>query len=451
MSTRQLSGRGVFLWGIIMGTIFEQDGQTRFMSISDFDSHRVDNLFLLVGENPLPNYVAARLLLKKGGTPYLVYTTDTEKQADRLQTRLSNESMGLNSAQRVPLNDYEADAYHIKKAVCDRLETIENGTIGLNYTGGTKAMAVHAYRAVFSKDDPEIVFSYLDPRRLEMCIDREHQERVSIKVQPETLPVQLQDIFQIHGLELTNEPAREAKLPELALVLAGIFQDKRKESQWFDWYHNIFCTEARNKKKDESWGNWKSDSKLKLLSIYLENLPLEVIEYFKQQEWVTPNDKLSLQTVQQKEGFSKVEYFCKYLDGLWLEHYVLQQVESIAAKHFINDYGINFEVSLSDTSDGFEFDVAFTRGYQLFALSVSTTSKRSLCKGKLFEAYLRARQMGGDEARVALVCCSDEPGSLKAEMAVLDSKKIAVFGREDLMSLSTKIENWIQENDRNAR
>ncbi|MGB7059296.1 MAG: hypothetical protein WBD58_16455, partial [Geitlerinemataceae cyanobacterium] len=121
------------------------------MSISDFDSHRVDNLFLLVGENPLPNYVAARLLLKKGGTPYLVYTTDTEKQADRLQTRLSNESMGLNSAQRVPLNDYEADAYHIKKAVCDRLETIENGTIGLNYTGGTKAMAVHAYRAVFSK------------------------------------------------------------------------------------------------------------------------------------------------------------------------------------------------------------------------------------------------------------------------------------------------------------
>ncbi len=306
---RQLSGRGVFLWGVIMGTIFKQDGQTRFMSISDFDSHRVDNLFLLVGENPLPNYVAARLLLKKGGTPYLVYTTDTEKQADRLQTILSNESMGLNSAQRVPLEEYDADAYHIQKRIRDRLETIENGTIGLNYTGGTKAMAVHAYRAVFSKESPEIVFSYLDPRRLEMCIDREHQERVSIKVQPETLPVQLQDIFQIHGLELTNEPAREAKLPELALVLAGIFQDKRKESQWFDWYHNIFCTEARNKKKDESWGNWKSDSKLKLLSIYLENLPLEVIEYFKQQEWVTPNDKLSLQAVQQKGGFAKTQTF----------------------------------------------------------------------------------------------------------------------------------------------
>ena len=95
--------------------------------------------------------------------------------------------------------------------------------------------------------------------------------------------------------------------------------------------------------------------------------------------------------------------------------------------------------------------MAFTRGYQLFAISVSTTSKRDLCKVKLFEAYLRARQMGGDEARVALICCTDEPDSLKAEVAVLDDKKIAVFGRDDLMDLSSRIEDWIKQNDKDAR
>lgn len=32
------------------------------MTTSEFDNYKVDHLFLLIGENPLPNYVAARTL-----------------------------------------------------------------------------------------------------------------------------------------------------------------------------------------------------------------------------------------------------------------------------------------------------------------------------------------------------------------------------------------------------
>ena len=39
-----------------------------------------------------------------------------------------------------------------------------------------------------------------------------------------------------------------------------------------------------------------------------------------------------------------------------------------------------------------------------------------LLKQKLFEAYIRARQVGGEEARVALICCEDDPVRLEAEM-----------------------------------
>ncbi|WP_333333429.1 Card1-like endonuclease domain-containing protein [Microcoleus sp. LAD1_D3] len=158
-----------------------------------------------------------------------------------------------------------------------------------------------------------------------------------------------------------------------------------------------------------------------------------------------------MQAVKEKGAFTEIEHFCKYLDGLWLEHYVLQQVKNIADRNSIKDYGLNFQVPLLGTQQGFEFDVAFTRGYQLFAMSVSTTSKRDLCKNKLFEAYLRARQMGGDEARVALICCTNEPDTLKAEVAVLDDKKIAVFGRDDLTDLASKIEDWIKQNDKDAK
>ena len=40
----------------------------------EFQPYRTPVLFVLVGENPLPNYVAARLLLEPGGRLYLVHS-----------------------------------------------------------------------------------------------------------------------------------------------------------------------------------------------------------------------------------------------------------------------------------------------------------------------------------------------------------------------------------------
>ncbi|MEA5498951.1 DUF1887 family CARF protein [Limnoraphis robusta Tam1] len=412
-----------------------------------WEDYQVDHLFLLIGENPLPNYVAAKLMLKQGGTPYLVHTTDTEKEAKRLETILSDE--GIKTTQLVSLNDYESDAYHIRERIRPKLEAIKDGKIGLNYTGGTKAMAVHAYRTVFSKQHPETVFSYLDPRKLEICIDREDGARIRLKVKPELLEVKLETLFQIHGLELKGNPTQEAQLPELAAALAEVFKDKNKAKQWLDWY-SIVREETRKKKQNGDWGDWKSQTFLIDVSISLENLPKEILTVLVQENFVISDNKLSLKQVQNKNIFTKLEHFCKYLDGLWLEHHVLQQVKNIADQNSIKDYRLNFEVPLPRTKE-FQFDVAFTRGYQLFAISCTTDSTKDLCKLKLFEAYIRARQMGGDEARVALICCTNEPDTLKAEMALIGDKKIAVFGRDDLMDLPKKIAEWIKQADKDAR
>ncbi|MEG4496156.1 DUF1887 domain-containing protein [Microcoleus sp. F10-C6] len=419
------------------------------MSTSEFDKYKVDHLFLLIGENPLPNYVAANLLLKQGGTLYLVHTTGTYNQAKRLAKILGEE--GVKTIELLSLQHYESDAHHIKETIRPRLDKITEGKIGLNYTGGTKAMAVHAYRTVFSKKSPDTVFSYLDPRRLEMCIDRESLPRIPLKVKPDLLEVKLNKLFQIHDLKLEKIPTKDAQSPKLADALAQVFKDKNTSKHWFDWYCGVFCEEAR-KKRNGKWGDWKSKSDLAGLSISLAKAPPEIITYLKQENLVTPDDKLSLQAVQQQGCFPAIQDFCKYLDGLWLEHYVLQQLTKIANSNSIKDYGTDFKIPLPGTEGGFQFDVAFTRGYQLFAISVSTTSDRKLCKGKLFEAYLRARQMGGDEARVALICCTDEPDSLRSEIAVsIDDKKIAVFGRDDLMDLASRIAEWIQQNDNDAK
>ncbi len=427
------------------------------MSTSELDNYKADHLFLLIGENPLPNYVAANLMLNKGGTAYLVHTADTLTEATRLQKILQHELNGFKAIELHSLNDYESDAYYIQKEINEKLESIKGVKIGLNYTGGTKAMSAHSYRALFyeKKSDKtyrqreNIIFSYLDPRKLEMCIDREDNERIRLKIRPETLPVELVKIFQLHGLEFKQKPTTTAQLPNLAGKLASIFDEDSARKLWIDWYYKVFCEKAR-KKKENGWGNWKSKTDLSALLISLDNLPSEIVTAFEQEKLLASDGKLALSEAKTTKAFTEIEHFCRWLDGVWLEHYALKQIQDIANNQGINDYGLNFEIKLTDT-EKFEFDVAFTRGHQLFAISCTTTSDRKLCKSKLFEAYLRARQMGGDEARVALVCCFDAPDSLKAEISrTIPNNKIAVFGRQDLANLSEEITKWIARNDREA-
>ena len=97
--------------------------------------------------------------------------------------------------------------------------------------------------------------------------------------------------------------------------------------------------------------------------------------------------------------------------------------------------------------DKFEFDVAFMQGYHLFALSCTTGTTRKGCKQKLLEASIRSRQLGGSEARGALVCGYHRANDLRAELEVMGrDNKIAVFGRQDWPQLGQKIAEWVKEN-----
>ncbi|MEG4576352.1 DUF1887 family CARF protein [Microcoleus sp. N3A4] len=411
----------------------------------------------------MPNYVAARLLLNPGGTPYLVYTTGTEKPAKRLQTILSSEPIGLKTAQLVPLNDGEADAYQIQKAIRSKLETIKDGKIGLNYTGGTKAMAVHAYRAVFSKERPQTVFSYLDPRRLEMCIDRENGDRIRIKVKPEVIPVELAKVFQIHGWtwQEKSDPIDKPELPEAAKAFAEFHKNGDLVQLWRDWCNEVLRKAARDEKDKNKW---KKETKLTEIStLSLEKLKSKENIMSTLSHLGVVGEDLSLHAIKEK-GIKSLESACKWLDGEWLEHYVLQQVQEIPEELFIYDSATSFWIRnpIDPKNTKFQFDVAFMRGYQLFAISCTTIARKSDCKSKLFEAYIRARQLGGDEARVALVCCASEKDVNALETEIVNvfnpapesgqrNHKIAVFGRDDLMDLASRIAEWIKQNDKDAR
>jgi Domain of unknown function (DUF1887) len=494
------------------------------MSTSETD-YKVDHLFLLVGENPLPNYIAAKMLLKEGGTVYLVHSTDTAGKADCLKRMLAP----INVDELISLGKSEADSSVIRKKIQPRVEKIlekyPNTTFGLNYTGGTKAMSVHSYRALFEASGVhDAKFSYLDARSLKMLIDRDNDSPKSV---PVPIKLSLQEIFDLHDLrwESDKKPVPDPILPELAIEFAKLHTDPSLVIAWRWWCDNVLkpATKILKKKQNKppEW-EWKKDELIDKVTLKpdfaIQKLNEALQEFLKQPEegkslleafqqenfqtvkelsnfynalWVpeyTPHIEkvtkvlaqggylgeseieLSLNKIaeiskqiaeisnksdeNEKPYLEKSKNACRWLDGLWLEHYTLEQVQALSKNNpgLINDSGMSFEVKDAKRKK-FEFDVAFVQDYQLFALSCTTDASKGLCKSKLFEAYIRARQLGGDQARVALVCCYDKPKDLADEMKVeteVDKKdpKIAVFGCKELDNLHVHIKNWIDEINR---
>lgn len=450
------------------------------MSTSEFDKYKVDHLFLLIGENPLPNYVAAKTLLREGGKPYLVFSEYTEKPAERLKGIL-----GLSDREMVPLNNNESNAYVIKKRIREKIKEIkkyfpDKNSFGLNYTGGTKAMAAHAYQALLSPDDKDLtiqlnpapVFSYLDSHSLKMLIDQTDNP-IPLYIPKKPLELSLEKLFELHGLSLNKPPKTEVPpkkpykidvtLPELVEAIV------ENNLAWREWCKNKLYTEGRQREeiaqvpKDNKteiyfkFGDWKNHKELIDASFSLIGLPEEIISIMQRKDMITPNNQLSIKHLKSLNIFPKPsknekipKEICKWLEGIWLEDYVLQQLKRIQVECSIDidDIGMSFNFPEKADIAFFEFDVAFLRGYQLFAISCTTDNTDNLCKSKLFEAYRRARLMGGDEARVALVCYSDKPNKIKQSfMSQIPDRKVNIFGSGDIADLSTKLKNWIKEVD----
>lgn len=441
---------------------------------NSWEYHQVDHLFLLVGENPLPNYVAAKTLLREGGKPYLVYSAYTSKAYERLK-----DILGLSEEEKVELWNNEANAFEIQKAIKDKVKQLKKDSpnktrFGLNYTGGTKAMAVHAYQALL---DPELKlaeearFSYLDPRSLFMMFDRKDNKPIGLLVPNEKLEIKGETLFSLHGLRWKGDPPiSTAKCVDAAYQLRDLYiqiienNEKHRYNpsnvdqttkEWQEWC-KVMTHNTWEYKKDKKYSDWKDEDVLEKVELDLTTAPTEIKKILIPPLGATEN-KLSLKTAKDQGGFEKIHHVCEWLNCGWLEHYVLSEVHKISRTSQIDGISASFNIVDVDQKsdevwDKFQFDVAFRRGYQFFAISCTTSSIVDVCKEKLFEAYIRARQLGGSEARVILVCFNNNP-NLIAEtfLSLIKDQKIAVFGRKNINTLSQDIEEWIKKLDADVK
>ena len=107
--------------------------------------HIAENLMLLVGINPLPNYVAAKLMANKDTRLHLIVTD--EIISANIHKRLIKllERDVADKSQYIHLRS--SDPQEIYATVAKRVAN-HRGSWGVNYNCGKESIAAHAYRAM---------------------------------------------------------------------------------------------------------------------------------------------------------------------------------------------------------------------------------------------------------------------------------------------------------------
>src|SRR5438105_3175965 len=102
----------------------------------DPDMEQPEDLILLVGSNPLPNYIAVALLRPK--RVHLVYSPQVGPVYQRLKQCIEAAPLAIPTTGTTMAD--ATDARMIRKVA----QSLPQGA-GLHYTGGTKTMATHTY------------------------------------------------------------------------------------------------------------------------------------------------------------------------------------------------------------------------------------------------------------------------------------------------------------------
>jgi hypothetical protein len=456
-------------------------------------------LFLLVGDNPLPNYVVAKLLSGTQTTLILVYSPDrgqlkgTQAAKDALQRvlagslgedeRLDEQARAVHRAARVPfaaletLEVNESDAHNVSTMIANRVRDGSAGFVLVNYTGGTKTMATHAYTAAREActDHKELYGCYLDARRLQLWL-----ERWPTGAAPRSTPfdvnqrvdVRFETMLALHGRS-GQQLRRKPLLPQTATAIAALYQDDAATATYQRWLAETFfklwgwpgaSEEDRNAAPDlQFWAYGKGAcalqwQKLKTLLKAPCHAPAAVDRALQADLHAGPFStwgdlfdaaesfyRDNLPGIFNK-GAEKADRIGTGFEGQWLEDYVLgawlARPEAARGDALAG-------AGIGTTGDDFEIDVALVRGYQLFGISCTTDSSKALCKSKLLEVYARAEQLGGAEARVGLISFYSRPMELTREVdGLVNARRLKIFSSDDLPQIGERLAEWVRTSAR---
>lgn len=332
----------------------------------------------------------------------------------------------------------------------------------LNYTGGTKAMAVHSYLALQNglKEHwiSDFSASYLDARDFHLKFDQ-NREKSTGDIR-RLIRLDLSDLFRLHNTgQISGQkeyiqkltPEQLEKIMQCVADLANV-EKLHEIGAWVNLADNgkkslinrpNYLVTSSNEDIQNMIDNRFYDYSQKNnpdLFAFLAAFPNEDRLIDNNGNWIYDNFGISGKS-------NNTPQLKKFLQGTWLEAYVywVLKVKIKEAGIERSEVFTNYELQTikGPGSQKFEVDVMVTNGYQICGISCSITSSKkkeqtpSALKNKGFEVILRSSQMGGDEARAVLVTLLEPEkvinleNDLKASLGA-NGSRLMVLGLKDL-------------------
>jgi hypothetical protein len=415
------------------------------MNFEDFNT-----LVLLVGTNPLPNFVTAEYFLTTNTslkTIILIHSEDNQKQsstkkyADNLQELLkSRHGVAIEKVYLSDVSNAERIFFNLREQLEDII--VPNSSVHFNYTGGTKMMSVQVYiwlKRYAENNGIPISFSHLDARNF--CIVSDSGE-ISEDLR-EKVSLSIDEIIKLHGFERKNDSQNNIfknAVEKFKEMIKG-----NRVNDYFDSYKGFF----RDEKDDLIIKTNKMREKIqKLEEIKIQGAFLEIIKSLPE-DYRPFNDDGSFNSQIDNKRFEKA---VKFLDGKWLECFVYDLLNEKKGNESKITVDMDWEIEKKsyDYDNGFQIDVVLVKGYQLIGISCTTSDKKALCKGKGLEIFMRTKQIAGEESRAILITRLKEAEKIKVqqelEIETGGKNNILVLGAENFKNdnLITQIEDFIE-------
>jgi hypothetical protein len=411
------------------------------------------DIILLIGTNPLPNYVTAKYFISINHSLkniFLVYSEKTSFQqstkvfAEKIKNMLClNDSLlsGKFSFFFIPLNNVD-NAQSVRNDFHCVLNKINSkSTVHLNYTGGTKVMCVQIHEMLSENNLIKKGFSYLSSKWFCLIDDNGNHSEDLRKI----IKLSFKDLIELHDYERKNED--QAFLFNDALEVIVNLINKEGIDKYYD------MNGGYNRK---NFINEKDSLICKKKDLVKKNKYLTVAGSFLDSNNALPDEyKLfdkngNLKAENGHDSGENIKNVLKFFGGGWLEIYIYK----ILSGEFINHANIkvynNWVIKKPEWNNlDFELDVILMKGYQLFGISCTTGSEKALCKSKGFEIILRTQQIGGDESKAILITLAEDNKvtAIQEELSIEtgSQKNILVLGKNDLKKdyIIKKIKNFM--------
>lgn len=309
-------------------------------------------LIITVGSSPLP--VIVSILALKPSVVQFIYTPDVQEVVNRICNLLKDKLQDCKH-KFISLPEHFSSNSIVETLNNQIKESCEE--YSLNYTGGTKLMAVHTYAFWREKRGQPRNASYLGSDG-KLYFDAPERSPILEKDLP-SLSLNEQCLLHFGG-----EPDKK-----------GDEHKKPKRLELADRINGFLCEKGTKTYKDRL----RND-----------------IDNFGQELGINKTEIRSNQ---------------KFLQGEWLEVWLADQLSNakIDGKPLFDEIHQHIEY---EKKDAFEMDVIATRGYRVFLFSCTAKIKRDEVKLKFFEAVNRAARIGGEHARAAMVCLYPQPHEL---------------------------------------